>query len=151
MRSRPRRTSDRDRARITAFILAVLALQLVPVAREFTGARETLWPFLAWGMYRHASMPPVETTAHRILARTDRGTRRVRPEDAGFERFAFRRFYQIPIAAGDSAAARDLAGRLQRRWETPVREILLEEAVVTLSEDGRRQRGAVRRFAAGSR
>ena len=139
------------RAWITAFILAVLVLQLVPVAREFTGARETLWPFLAWGMYRHSSTAPVETTVHRILARTDAGTRKVRPEDSGFERFAFRRFYQIPIASGDSAAARELAGRLTRRWETPVPEILLEEILVTLSEDGSRERSTVRRFATSPR
>jgi hypothetical protein len=135
------------RAWITAFILAVLALHVVPVAREFTGARETLWPFLAWGMFRHSSAPPAEATAHRILARTDAGTRKVRPEDAGFDRFAFRRFYQVPIAGGDSVAARELAGRLARRWDAPVREILLEEAVVTLSEAGSRERKAVRRFA----
>jgi hypothetical protein len=140
-----------SRAWITAFILAVLALHVVPVAREFTGARETLWPFLAWGMYRHSSTPPVETTVYRILARTDAGTRRVRPEDAGFERFAFRRFYQIPIGRGDSAAAGELAGRLARRWDIPVREILLEEVVVTLSETGSRGRKTVRRFAAPSR
>ncbi|HET6363212.1 MAG TPA: hypothetical protein VFH11_14325 [Gemmatimonadota bacterium] len=146
-----RERSEVGRAQITAFILAVLALQLVPVAREFTGARETLWPFLAWGMYRHSSTPPVETTAHRILARTDAGRRRVRARDAGFDRFAFRRFYQIPIAAGDSAAARDLAGRLVRRWETPVREILLEERIVTLAEDGSHERKAIRGFAAGPR
>ena len=140
-----------SRAWITAFILAVLALHAVPVAREFTGARETLWPFLAWGMYRHSSTPPVETTVHRILARTDAGTRRVGPEDAGFERFAFRRFYQIPIAGGDSAAAGELAGRLARRWDTPVREILLEETVVTFSETGSRGRKTVRLFAAPPR
>ncbi len=134
------------RAWITAFIITVLALHVVPVAREFTGARETLWPFLAWGMYRHSSTPPVETTVHRILARTDAGTRKVRAEDARFDRFAFRRFYQIPIAGGDSAAARELAGRLASRWDTPVREILLEEAVVTLSEAGSRERKTVRRF-----
>ncbi len=136
---------------ITAFILAVLTLQLVPVAREFTGARETLWPFLAWGMYRHSSTPPVETTVHRILARTDAGTRKVGPADSGFDRFAFRRFYQIPIAAGDSAAARELAGRLTRRWEMPVREILLEELVVTITGEGIRERSTVRRFGAGLR
>src|SRR5688572_10017812 len=102
-------------------------------------------------MYRHSSTPPVEATAHRILARTDAGTRRVGPEDAGFERLAFRRFYQVPIAGGDSMAARELAGRLAVRWETPVREILLEEAVVTLSEDGSRERNTVRRFAVSPR
>lgn len=131
---------------ISAFVVAVLALQIVPVAREFTGGRETLWPFLAWGMYRHASEPPVETTVYRLVAVTDRGPRRVRSEDAGFERFAFRRYYQIPIGQGDAASARDLARRLTVRWRTPVREIVAEEVAVTLSEEGVRERAGARRF-----
>jgi hypothetical protein len=43
----------RPRRRISAFILAILLLHAVPVARELSGAPETLWPFLTWGMYRH--------------------------------------------------------------------------------------------------
>jgi hypothetical protein len=137
------------RAWISAFVVAVLALQIVPVAREFTGSRETLWPFLAWGMYRHASEPPVEATVYRLVAVTDRGARRVRSEDAGFDRFAFRRYYQIPIGQGDAASARDLARRLTVRWRTPVREIVAEEVAVTLSEEGVRERSSPRRFPAG--
>jgi hypothetical protein len=133
---------------ISAFIVAVLALQAVPVAREFTGSRETLWPFLAWGMYRHSSEPPVETTVYRLLATTDRGERRVRSEDAGFDRFAFRRYYQVPIGQGDAVSARDLARRLTDRWGTPVREIVAEEAVISLSDEGVRERTSARRFPA---
>ena len=133
----------------SAFIVAVLALQAVPVAREFTGSRETLWPFLAWGMYRHSSEPPVETTVYRLRATTNRGVRRVRSGDAGFERFAFRRYYQVPIGQGDAAAARDLARRLTVRWRTPVREIVAEEVVVTLSGEGVRERTSARRIPAG--
>ena len=139
----------RGRGWISAFIAAVLGLQLVPVARELTGARETVWPFLAWGMYRHSSDPPVEATVYRLLATTEAGTRRVQTEDSGFERFAFRRFYQIPIGQGDSMAARDLARRLTVRWRTPVREIAAEEAVIALTDDGVRERTSPRRFRAG--
>jgi hypothetical protein len=133
------------RRRISVFILAILGLQAVPVAREFIGARETLWPFLSWGMFRHASYPPVEATRQRILATTADGTRRVWPEDSGFDPFAFRRYYQIPIAEGDSAAARDLARRLTGRWRVAVREIVVEESVFTLGEDGLRETTRVRR------
>jgi hypothetical protein len=138
------------RAKASGFILAVLALQLVPVAREFTGDRETMWPFLAWGMFRHSSEPPVETTVYRLLATTDRGARRVRSGDAGFDRYAFRRSYQVPIGQGDAAAARDLARRLELRWRTPVREILVEEVTITLSTEGLRERRSTRRIPGGS-
>jgi hypothetical protein len=139
------------RLRISIFILAILGLQAVPVAREFTGARETLWPFLSWGMFRHASDPPVEATRQRILATTADGTRRVWPEDSGFDPFAFRRYYQIPIAEGDSAAARDLARRLTRRWAAPVREIAVEETVFKLDDDGIRETTSLRWFTTGPR
>ena len=134
------------RAWISAFIVGIGALQLVPVARELTGDRETLWPFLAWGMYRHSSPPPVRATVHRVRAVTADGTRVVRSTDAGFDRFAFRRFYQVPIAQGDSAAARDLAVRLGSRWGAPVREIVGEEARLALTVDGVRERTRVRRY-----
>lgn len=132
--------------RNTVFILIMLGFQAVPVARELTGARETLWPFLAWGMYRHSSEPPVEVVVYRLLATTQDAARPVGPTDAGFERFAFRRLYQIAIANGDSAAAEDLTRRLRRRWRVPVREIVVEESVYTLSHDGLRQATTLRRF-----
>jgi hypothetical protein len=145
------RAGEAGRARgwVSAFVLIVLALHAVPVAREFTGARETLWPFLAWGMYRHSSEPPVRATTHRVFAVTESGTRRVRTADAGFERFAFRRQYQVPIATGDSAAARELAGLLTRRWGTEIHAIVGEEVFSTLAEDGVRSHGLVRRFEIG--
>ena len=132
--------------RNTVFILTMLGLQAVPVAHEFTGARETLWPFLAWGMYRHSSEPPVEVVVYRLLATTQDAARPVRAADAGFERFAFRRLYQVAIANGDSAAAADLTRRLRRRWKVPIRQIIVEESVYALSDDGLRQATTLRRF-----
>lgn len=139
------------RRRVSIFILAVLALQAVPVARELTGARETLWPFLAWGMFRHSSGPPVEATRVRVLAATPSGERAVGPGDAGFDRFAFRRLYSRPIAAGDSLAARDLGRRLARRWETRVEAIIVEETRFAIGPDGVESRDRSRRSFALSR
>ncbi|HEY7471693.1 MAG TPA: hypothetical protein VIE68_05025 [Gemmatimonadota bacterium] len=133
----------------SAFILAVLGLQAVPVAREFNGARETLWPFLAWGMYRHFGEPPVEAVVHRVVAVTADDVRPVGPEDAGFERFAFRRYFQVPIAEGDSAAAAELAGLLGRRWRTPVREIVGVEGAYTLVGDSLHEAVTERRLTTG--
>ena len=141
----------RRRKWVSAFILTILGLQVVPVAREWTGAQETLWPFLAWGMYRHSSGPPVEAIRRRIVAVTANGNRLVGPADAGFERFAFRRFYQTPIAEGDSAAARDLRQRLARRWGAPVREIVVEETVFTVADDGLQAQTSLRRIESASR
>lgn len=139
----------RRRQRITAFILAVLGLQVVPVAREWTGAREILWPFLSWGMYRHSGEPPIEAVVHRVVATTADEARPVGPADAGFDRFAFRRYFQVPIAEGDSAAAADLALLLGRRWGTTVREIVGQVSAFTLADDGLHETAIERHFATG--
>lgn len=123
--------SSRD-WRLTAFILAFLGLQAVAVLHELAGGGETLWPFLPWGMFRQSYAPPVEAARQRILASTADGIRRVTPEDAGFDRYAFRLHYRLPIAAGDGAAARELAERLSRRSGVRVRAIGVEETVFTL-------------------
>lgn len=127
------------------FILLILGLQLVPVMREWTGARETLWPFLSWGMFRHASRPPVEADRLRIVASTPEGNRLVVPADTGFDRFGFRRFYQMPFRAGDFAPAQELARRLSRRWRTSIDSILVEKTTFTLSRDDLRTSTIVRR------
>lgn len=138
----------KGRAWVSVFVVAILVLQLVPVAREFTGARETLWPFLAWGMYRHSSGTPVQATVHRVLAVTAKETRVLRGRDAGFDQIAFRRYYQVPIASGDSAAARDLAQRLARRGAY-VGAIIGEETQLTVTEGGIRSRSHVHRYTVG--
>jgi hypothetical protein len=137
--------------RLTAFVLAFLGLQAVAVLHELAGGGETLWPFLPWGMFRQSYAPPVEAVRHRILASTAEGTRRVMPEDAGFDRYAFRLHYRLPIAAGDRAKARDLAERLSRRWDTPVRAIGVEETVFTLVGDEYERASSVRWMDAGTR
>lgn len=124
------------RRRTSIFILAILALQIVPVAREQTGRSETLWPFLAWGMFRHASEPPVEALRLRLYAETPTGERLVTPADAGVDRFMFRRHYQYAITTGDSAAARDLAARVGTRWRVPVSAIVAEKARFLIEEGG---------------
>lgn len=131
---------------VSAFILGVLALQVGAVLHEVAGGRETLWPFLPWGMFRQATEPPVEAARIRIYAETTVGSRRVGDADAGFDRYAFRRHVRERIAAGDSVAARSLARRLADRWSTPVRAIAVESTRVTLQDGTARERTTVRRF-----
>lgn len=137
--------------RLTAFILVFLGMQAVAVLHELAGGRETLWPFLPWGMFRQSYEPPIEASRHRIFATTPAGVRRVRPADAGFDRYAFRLHYRLPIAAGDSAAARGLAEAVARRWGVAVREIAVEETIFTLEDGGYLETTAVRRIATQAR
>ena len=133
---------------VSLFILVILGLQAVPVMREWTGARETLWPFLSWGMFRHSSGPPVKAEGLRIFASTREGSRLVVAADTGFDRFGFRRYYQQPILAGDSSAVQELARRLSRRWGAPVQAIVLEKNALTVSREGLRWTTSARRVLA---
>lgn len=136
------------RRNVSLFILVILGLQAVPVMREWTGARETLWPFLSWGMFRHASGPPVQAERLRMFASTGEGSRIVGAADTGFDRFGFRRYYQVPILAGDSTAVKELAQRLSDRWRVQVHWIVLERTAFTLSRDSLRTTTTVRRVPA---
>jgi hypothetical protein len=136
----------RGRRWISVFILTILGLHVVPVARELTGARETLWPFLTWGMFRHSSGPPVRAIRLRLFAVTMDGDRLVEASDTGLDRFGFRRYYQWPIAGRDSAAVQDLAQRLSLRWRNPVQAIVVEETTYELAGDGFRTATVSRRI-----
>jgi hypothetical protein len=132
--------------RLSAFILVVLGLQAVAVIHELGGGRETLWPFLPWGMFRQSASPPVEAVRIRIHARTPSGWRRVGPADAGFDRFAFRLHYRTRLAEGDSAVARELANRLRARWSEPVRVVTAGSDRYTLDGGRYRVESTVRGF-----
>jgi hypothetical protein len=140
----------RSRRWTSAFIVAVLGLQAVAVLHELGGGRETLWPFLPWGMFRQASSPPIEAVRIRIYAETPHGARRVRPEDAGFDRFAFRLHYRTRLADGDSVVASDLAHRLSARWDQPVREVAAQSTRFTLEGERLLAESSVRRFRTGA-
>lgn len=139
----------RSRWWISAFIVAVLGLQAVAVLHELDGGRETLWPFLPWGMFRQASFPPVEAVRIRIYADTPTGARRVGPEDAGFDRFAFRLHYRTRLASGDSVVAGDLASRLSARWGLPIRGVAAQSTRFTLEGERLLAESSVRRFPTG--
>jgi len=127
----------RAQRRISWLVVVVLALQAVPVVREWTLSSETLWPFLSWGMYRHATHAPVQATRVRLMARLGQGALRpITSRDAGQERFAFLRWFVKPIAAGDSAAARELGRDLERRWGEPVAGIEVERVEFRITDDG---------------
>ncbi|HET9333859.1 MAG TPA: hypothetical protein VFQ21_09780 [Gemmatimonadota bacterium] len=138
------------RSAVSGFVLLVLALQAVPVARELGGARETLWPLASWGLFRHSSHPPVAAIRVRLYAVRPDGLVRVRSGDAGMDRFTFRDRYARAIAAGDPAAARELARRLSARWRAPVPAIVLERTAFRISGDSLLSAPAARRIVYGS-
>lgn len=110
--------------RITAFILVVGALHVIPIVQEMRGPRQTTWPVMAWGMYRYAHRPPVEITEARVSVETTGGDRRVlEPGDLGLKSYGFDRLYVGPLARGDSAAARVLADRLASASGPPAGDI----------------------------
>jgi len=117
--------------RITAFLLILWALHVVPVVQEMRGPRQTTWPVMAWGMYRYAHRPPVEITESRVSVETTGGGRRVlEPQDLGLQSYGFQRLYAGPIARGDTATARMLGNRFRRATGAPEGDI---EAIVVLS------------------
>jgi hypothetical protein len=137
--------------RLSALILVFLVLQGVAVVHELAGGRETLWPFLPWGMFRQSYAPPVEGIRIRVLASTASGVRRVRPDDAGFDRYAFRLHYRLPIARGDRSVARELRERLERRWDVPIGAIGVEATAFALSGDSLVEESSVRWIEEGPR
>ena len=138
------------RSAVSGFVLCVLALQAVPVARELRGEPETLWPLSSWGLFRHSSGPPVVATRLRLYAARADGLARVRSGDAGLDRYQFRDRYERAIAAGDTAAAGELAQRLSARWRAPVHAIVLERTAFRISGDSLLSGPATRGIVHGS-
>jgi len=99
---------------ISVFIVLVLILHLAPLAQQLTRPYQTFWPIMAWGMYRTAAEPPIETTTWSVTAETASG-RSVEVEswDAGLGATAFKRFYLNPLSRGDTARARELSEILE--------------------------------------
>jgi hypothetical protein len=135
---------------VSGVVLFVLSLQVVPVARELGGARETLWPLASWGLFRHSSGPPVAAIRVRLYAARPDGLVRVRSGDAGMDRYTFRDRYERGIATGDTAASRELAQRLSVRWRSPVGAIVLERTAFRISGDSLLSDPASRRIVHGS-
>jgi hypothetical protein len=134
----------RDSKRIISIaILMVLILHVVPIYQELKGPRQTVWPIMAWGMYRY-SYPddhPVRTTRRRIVAVSAAGERiEVEPGDVGLMTSAFNRFYSRGFSRGDStamqSAAQRLADHMNADREDPIVRLRLEGETYTVTPNG---------------
>jgi hypothetical protein len=123
---------------ISLFILLVIGLHALPVLQRLQGERQTLWPFMAWGMYRTSRAPgPIRTTLRRVIAVTSTGQRSlVTPGLLGLSSYAFERMYLNAMVEGDPAAAQQLASRLNAMREDLYVELRLESETYSLTELG---------------
>lgn len=125
------------RAKISAFILVVLALHALPVL-SYQGAQQTRWPFLVWAMYAQSTPPgPIQAFVQQLVAVSPRGTtRKITYKDVGLSVPALASRYTRPFGRGDTAAGRWLVDRLNRLRPDSVAQILLETLRYRLVESG---------------
>ena len=124
---------------ISLLIIIVVGLHALPLLQRLQGKRQTLWPIMAWGMYRN-SVPAhatISTALRRIVGITDSGKEVVvEPKHSGLSSFAFDRMYGMPMWQGNASAARELAERLNRKRDEPFIEFRLEGESYTLTDSG---------------
>jgi hypothetical protein len=124
---------------ISIAILILCGLHALPVLQELRGTRQTFWPVMAWGMYRHAHDPtrPIQASLNRIVAITAEGEPlHIGPPEVGLQYFAFHRFYLGPMSTGNPAAARALADRISRHPQERIIELRVESATYMVTETG---------------
>jgi hypothetical protein len=124
---------------ISLSILIIISAHGLPILQKLLGKDQTLWPIMAWGMYRHSrgADGPIQTSIQRIIVTTTSGREReILPMDAGLSFMAFERQYMHGIRQGDAVAADRLIQRLNFRQPDPVVEIRLESVTYTVTESG---------------
>jgi hypothetical protein len=125
------------RTRISLFILLLLGLHALPVL-SYQGYRQTRWPILAWAMYaRSIPAGPIEVTMRTIIQTTADGRHQeVSEKYVGLSGPTFRNMFLVPLANGDSSAARALLARIAARQTEPVVELRLETTRYRLVDTG---------------
>jgi len=123
---------------VSILVAIVLGLQVIPVAYKLRHHDQPFWPIMAWGMYREARDPgPIRTTLTRTMGVTARDLDV--PVDAvltGLPDDTFHRLYADPMAAGNAAAARSLASRLNAMREDPFVELRVQVETDTITKHG---------------
>jgi hypothetical protein len=122
---------------ISIFILLMIGLHALPVILR-QGERQTLWPFLAWAMYKDSRPPgPIQAEERHLFGVTAKGMKEeVTWPVAGLSVHALGRTYIRPMLTADSSAARELLTRLNVGRADPFVEILLEIERYTISDTG---------------
>ena len=124
---------------ISLFIVAIIGLHGLPILQKLWGRDQTLWPIMAWGMYKNSRSAdePIQTFVKRLTATTATGKElEIRPRNAGLNFHAFQRMYMRGLNRRDAATAERLLQRLNYNRQDPVVAIRLESLVYTITDSG---------------
>jgi hypothetical protein len=121
---------------VSIAILLIILLHALPVLHR--GLRKRVWPFLDWAMYKDAvAAGPVRADIRQLVGVTRAGGRiDVDDDTVGVSSFVMDRLYIKPMLQGDSSAARQLAGLLNRERRDSIIEIRLETETYTATDSG---------------
>ena len=121
---------------VSIAILLVILLHALPVLHR--GLRKRVWPFLDWAMYKDAvAGGPVRADLRQLVGVTGRGSRiDLNDDSVGVSSFVLDRLYIKPMLQGDSSAARQLAGLLNRERGDSIVEIRLETESYVVTDSG---------------
>jgi hypothetical protein len=122
---------------ISLLIVVVMGLHVVPILQKFQGESQTLWPIMAWGMYKRSFPAPVQSLQQRLVGITESGqTHKIYAWQSGLSPFAFKRLYLVPMMEGNADAAQHLATQLNRHYNEPIVSLRLEGTSYTLTDVG---------------
>jgi hypothetical protein len=129
---------DQPKLFISIFIILVIGLHALPVLQRLQGESQTVWPVMAWGMYRNSRNPgPIQTRQTRLIGTTSTGNEfEIDSEFSGLSFNALTRLYLRPMREGDDSAARQLADRLNRHREDPFVAFRMENETYTVTDSG---------------
>ncbi len=142
---------------ISLFILIVIGLHALPLVQELTGRRQTLWPIMAWGMYRkaHPSHEKIMVKKLHITAKTANGDvldvasihhppffnllKKNYHKDGNrilLGHYGYKRLFVKPMLKGDKQAARKLAALLNQDRQDPVTHIQIQSDLYEMGASG---------------
>lgn len=122
---------------ISGFVFLILLLHSAPIVQQLRERHQTFWPIMAWGMFRYAQHPPIETTIWKVIAETESGRRIVvEPGDAGLGHAAFARLYRNPLVKGDTARARELSETLGPVHSESIERLIVEGTQYRVTDGG---------------
>jgi len=142
---------------ISLFIALIIGLHVLPLMQEYAGKRQTLWPIMAWGMYRNSRPANAKISAKRvrISAKTETGsilditsihhppffnllrnTYRKDKNRIPLGHYGYRRVFVYPMLQGDKNAARKLATLLNRDRQDRVTHIQIQTERYEMSDAG---------------
>lgn len=129
----------KTRTIISTFIVFTIGLHTVPVLQELQNKRQSLWPVMAWGMFRysHNSEDPISTVVERVIGLTARGEEVwIQASHSGLDSLGFAKMYLGPMSRGEMSAVQELAKRVNLGRNDPVVAFRFESKVYTIVDSG---------------